>query len=150
MIAFTVPGIPVPQGSKRIVPTHAGPRAIESNDKRLKPWRSTVALMAADAFDGQPLTGPLYLRVEFVLPRPRAHFGTGRNAGLLKGSAPTYVQTKPDLDKLVRAIGDALTGVVARDDSQFAHVNVWKVYGEPPSARIEIRELEGLVETEAA
>lgn len=142
MISFTVHGVPVPQGSKKVVPTRGGPRAIESNEKRIRPWRATLAAAAAEAMQGQSLLpGPVQLKVEFVFPRPKGHFGTGRNADSLKASAPTYVQTKPDLDKLVRAIGDALSGIVLRDDSQIAHVNVWKVYGEPARAEISITEL---------
>lgn len=139
MISFTVHGIPVPQGSKRVVPTRAGPRAIESNEKKIRPWRATLAGAAAEAMAGRELlSGPVALKVEFVFPRPKGHFGTGRNADTLKASAPTYVQTKPDLDKLVRAIGDSLSGIVVRDDSQIVHVNVWKVYGQPARAEIEI------------
>jgi crossover junction endodeoxyribonuclease RusA len=149
-IAFTVIGLPVPQGSKKVVPTRAGPRAIESNEKKIRPWRATLSAAAAEAMGGRTLlTGPVQLKVEFVFPRPKGHFGTGRNAGSVKHSAPTYVSTKPDLDKLVRAIGDALSGVVVRDDSQIAHVNVWKVYGEPAQATISVMSLD-VVETEAA
>ena len=57
----------------------------------------------------------------------------------LPGTYPT--PTKPDLDKLERAIGDALTGIVFRDDSQIAWWSVWKVYGEPARAHIEIATL---------
>jgi Holliday junction resolvase RusA-like endonuclease len=148
MIAFTVLGVPVPQGSKRVVPTRGGPRAIESNEKTLRPWRSAVSFEASEATAGLPvITGPVQLKVEFVFPRPKGHFGTGRNADSLKASAPTYVQTKPDLDKLVRAIGDAISGIAIRDDAQIAHVDVWKVYGEPARAAIEIAPL---TETPAA
>ena len=50
----------------------------------------------------------IVLDLLFRFPRPRSHFGTGRNAGQLKPSAPFYVRTRPDLDKLARAVGDAL------------------------------------------
>jgi hypothetical protein len=78
-----------------------------------------------------PLTGALELRATFVFPRPKSHFGTGRNAGKLKPSAPALVTTRPDLDKLVRAIGDALTGVVFSDDAHLAVVHAEKHYGSP-------------------
>lgn len=150
--SFTVYGLPQPQGSKRVVPTRAGPRSIESNEARIRPWRSAIASEAAVAMVGKQLaTGPVQLRVEFVFPRPKNHFGSGKNAGTLKASAPEYVAKAPDVDKLVRAIGDSLTGVVLRDDAQIAHVNAWKRYGEPACAWVEVRSLEAIEhEREAA
>ncbi len=150
MIAFTVHGVPIPQGSKRVVPTHVGPRAIETNEKKLRPWRSAVAFEAAQAMQGRELlTGPVSLKAELVFPRPKSHYGTGRNADTLKGSSPTYVATKPDADKLARSLGDSLTGICFRDDSQIAWVSVWKMYGEPARAIIEVAELEARVEAAA-
>jgi len=95
------------------------------------------------------LSGPVQVKVEFVFPRPKAHFGTGRNAGSLKASAPSYVSTTPDLDKLARALGDALKGIVLRDDSQIAWLNIWKVYGEPACARVEVAEMEAALRSDS-
>ena len=141
--AFTVHGVAIPQGSKRVVPTAGGPRAIESNERKLRPWRAQVAAEAALAMDGNPIeTGALQLRVRFVFPRPKSHFGTGSRADVLKPTAPEYVSTKPDCDKLLRALFDALTGICFRDDSQIAHVNAWKEYGQAARMDVEVRELE--------
>jgi len=79
----------------------------------------------------QPFDGPLELDVLFVFGRPRSHFGTGRNAGRLKPSAPVYCSTRPDLDKLVRAIGDALAGIAVVDDAAFVQLVARKHYGSP-------------------
>jgi len=145
VIAFTVIGVSVPQGSKN-------PWGGEANPKT-RPWRATVSAAAADAMQGAPLLdGPIELTVEFVFPRPKGHYGTGRNAAVLKASAPQYVTRAPDVDKLARAIGDALSGIVFRDDAQVADLYVRKVYGESAHAFIEVRALavSRLVETEAA
>lgn len=88
--------------------------------------------------------GPVQLRVEFVFPRPKSHFGSGRNAGALKAGAPEYMTRAPDVDKLVRAIGDSLSGIVIRDDAQISHVNAWKRYGEPACAWVEVRLLDAV------
>ena len=88
------------------------------------------------------LDGALELRVVFVFRRPAGHFGTGRNAGKLKPSSPLYVRTRPDVDKLVRAIADAMTGIVYRDDSQLVAVKAEKHYGEPACAHIVVFELD--------
>ena len=89
----------------------------------------------------QVKTGPLELRVTFVFTRPKGHYGSGRNEGRLKPSAPLYVRTRPDVDKLVRAVADAITGIVCRDDSQLVIVHAEKHYGEPACAHLVVDEL---------
>jgi crossover junction endodeoxyribonuclease RusA len=115
------------------------------------PWRSTVAAAAIEAMDGRPqLAGPLELRALFVFARPSSHFGTGRNHERLKPSAPIYRWTKPDLDKLLRAIGDALTGIVYRDDARITIVRAEKHYGDGPAfAHIVVTELEEQANSDA-
>jgi crossover junction endodeoxyribonuclease RusA len=133
VISFDVHGIPAPQGSKN-------PWGGEAN-KNTRPWRAAVTAEAAAAMNGrEPLSGPVQMKVEFSFPRPKSHYGTGRNADAVKQGAPFYVTRAPDVDKLARAVADALTGIVYRDDSQISHLNVWKVYG-PPKATVAVREL---------
>ena len=116
---------------------------VESS-KRVKPWRRQVAAAYADRNFGDMLDGPVSIIVDFYLPRPKAHYGTGRNAGTLKGSAPVEHLTMPDLDKLVRAVGDALTRLAWRDDSQIVAWHAYKHYATtmtPVGAQITIQEL---------
>jgi crossover junction endodeoxyribonuclease RusA len=141
-VEFTVLGLPQPQGSKTTV-VRKGRRPVMREDSPLtEPWRATVAARAQAAMAGRQLrSGALRMRVVFVFPRPAAHFGTGRNHGRLKASAPLYCRTRPDVDKLLRAIGDALTGLVFRDDAQLVIVQAEKHYGEPPHAFVVVEEL---------
>jgi len=132
-LSFTVFGTPIAQGSKK----HVGNGVMVESSSKLKPWRQEVKAAAVAARVDLPLLeGPVALDVRFVFQRPKGHFGSGRNAGTLKASAPTYHATKPDADKALRAIGDALAGSLVRDDCQFASVSAIKQYGEP--ARVEI------------
>lgn len=141
-VEFTVLGLPQPQGSKTTIQQKGRrPRMIEDNPMT-GPWRSTVAAAAQEAMAGRQLrSGPLRLRAVFVFPRPQGHFGTGRNEGILKASAPLYCRTRPDVDKLLRAIGDACTGLVFRDDAQIVIVQAEKHYGAPPCAHVVVEEL---------
>lgn len=124
MIEFTVHGIPAPQGSK----TKWG----SEDNPRTKPWRAAVASDAAAAMDGtQAFHEPVTVHVLFHFPRPKSHYGSGKNAGVEKAGAPKHCATKPDLDKLLRAIGDAITGIVIRDDSQIVAIAAVKHYGTP-------------------
>lgn len=124
-VTFTVLGTPIPQGSK--TRTRWGMR--EDNPKT-RPWRDTVAYDARAAMGGEPpLVGPLWLDVTFWMPRPKSHYGSGRNANALKATAPDHCTTKPDLDKLLRALGDAMTTAgVWMDDSQAVVVEARKMY----------------------
>jgi len=133
---FFVQGHPVPQGSKRHV---GGGRMVEQAN--IKPWRLSIAWEASQLFS-EPLEGPVVLDLLFSLKRPKGHYGTGRNAGVLK---PRCVDlrpvTRPDVDKLCRAVGDALTGVAYRDDSQVVDLIARKVYAEGhEGVRIEVHD----------
>jgi len=142
-IQFHVFGSPVPQGSTRVVPLKAKgggyqmrpdgrPKLlpIHQHDRRLKSWRQDVANAARAVYDGPLLDGPVKLSILFILPRPQGHFGSGRNAGKLKDSAPIYPTRRPDLVKLTRGIEDALTGVLWRDDSQIVKQELEKTFGD--------------------
>lgn len=120
MIAFTVYGVPVPQGStKAFLPKGWKRPIVTADNKRTKPWRQAIIDASLGAMDGRaPIEGPAHLVVCFYLPRPK--------------SAPRRVvepTKRPDLDKLVRAVSDALTSAgVWRDDDQVVFVSARKVF----------------------
>lgn len=127
-LVFHAAGNAVPQGS--IARTPHG--AKHSNEKTLLPWRNTVAAAAVRALAGQPASAaPLVVELLFFVARPKGHYGTGRNLETLRPAAPTFPTTNPDLDKLTRAVLDALTGIVYRDDAQVIDVAASKRYGSP-------------------
>ncbi len=144
-IEFFVPGVPVPGGSKRAFTNRkTGKPIITDASKSTRPWMSHVASVAAEAMrateDATPLSGPIRLTIEFVLPRPKGHYGTGKNAGKLKPGAP-YLHTKrPDATKLLRSTEDALSNICWKDDSQVAIQRVRKVYGPEPGASVQIED----------
>jgi len=115
---FIVPGQPVGQGSMRHI---GGGRMIASNDKKLKVWRAAVIdavhLRFLDIGEVPKFEEALKLRVTFCIDRPKT----------VKREYPT---TPYDLDKLVRAIGDALTisGVIS-DDAIITDILATKRYG---------------------
>jgi Holliday junction resolvase RusA-like endonuclease len=134
VIEFEVHGVPAPQGSKN-------PWGGEAN-KRTRPWRGQVSQVAAAIMQGRDvLLGPVRVNVIFAFPRPKSHFRTGKNAHLLRETAPHWHTSVPDADKLQRAIGDALQGVVIRDDKQISGWIVDKIYDNRAYARVIIEEL---------
>lgn len=136
-ITFHVPGVPIPQGSK--VANRFGGGVRDANAAKLKPWRATVTAAALEARGDMPtMLGPVALDVEFSFPRPKSHYRTGRNADQLRDDAPWLHTTKPDIDKLMRALCDAITDArIWRDDSQVALLTrVVKRYSPTPGMTV--------------
>lgn len=126
-----VPGRPVPQGSKTaFVSKSTGRPIVVDKDTRLPVWRAKITAAALGKRNGGPtLAGAVGIKVIFVLDRPKTHYGTGRFANRVKDSSPKYPATMPDIDKLLRAIFDALTDAqVVIDDAQFVWVQTAKRY----------------------
>jgi Holliday junction resolvase RusA-like endonuclease len=150
VIEVIVRGIPAPQGSKNAIKRKDGGVSLVESSKAVGPWReairaTTQARMHAHAMS--PLGGPVAVRAWFWLPRPTGHYGTGRNAGQVRPSAPVRPSVKPDLDKLIRAVLDGLTdGGAWKDDGQVVELTARKLYvlpGLTPGAKIEITEVAG-------
>lgn len=129
---FTLHIRPVQQGSKTAGTTKAGRAFLrDANAQTLKPYRETFAAEARDAWRyHDQITGPARLWVRFTFDRPKTHYRTGRNSLLLRDSAPSHPgRADGDLDKLVRAVCDALTDAgVWVDDTQLVDLRARKFY----------------------
>jgi crossover junction endodeoxyribonuclease RusA len=136
---FFVPGDPAPQGSKRYL---GDGRMVESS-KRVASWRADVRRAAEAAMTPRHealWAVPVAVELDFYLSRPKSHFGTGRNAQKIKESAPNW-PGRPDVDKLARAVLDALTGLVIADDSAVVELRASKSYGRRPGVNVLIEEM---------
>jgi len=140
-LAITVYGTPTPQGSKKILGRAGGPRQlVDSNADALRLWRDDVKGAALRALDVTPgwdreMYPVVMMHVTFTLLRPKSHYRQGKETShMLRDGAPQhYHGVKPDLDKLLRAVCDALTSAgVYQDDSRVAQVWATKAY---PSVR---------------
>ena len=131
---FTILGIPKAQGRPKFYRRGTFVGAYDPSSSR--EYKNNVA---AQICSQQPyLFGrdkALILRLVFWLPRPKGHFGKKG----LKPSAPADHTTKPDLDNLIKAIKDALKGLVWVDDSQVCRLVADKKYGAEPKVEIEVR-----------
>ncbi|NGZ99659.1 RusA family crossover junction endodeoxyribonuclease [Nocardioides sp. W3-2-3] len=120
-------GTPVQQGSK--VANRFGGGVRDSNAAKLRPWRAEVAGSVAAVMQHTgwaTLDGPIDVTLAFFHQRPSSHYGTGRNAGVLKASAPRLEgHGARHRQSLTRAILDALTDSRAiRDDARVARLTV--------------------------
>lgn len=148
-LSFTVLGRPQPAGSKRAyVHPKTGRAIVTDASPRSKPWKQEVAAAAREAVcrefgevERPPFQGPVELTVTFFRQRPKGHFGSGRNAGVVKQGADAFPVSKPDATKLLRGVEDALTSVVWRDDAQVVDQHVFKRFGAPERAEVVVRAL---------
>lgn len=138
MITFFVPGLPVPKGSWRSFPVKGSKRRVfvADNAEQLKPWVESIQWSARAAINGKPHDGPVAYRFDFYFPRPKAHFTkTGR-----RSAQYTDVHAvKPDLDKLKRAVFDALEKIVYTNDSRLCRDRGSEKYYVPEGGRIGVR-----------
>lgn len=133
-----VPGKPAPQGSKDFMGFRKGngTAILKESSDAVGPWRERIALKAQQAMldAGLPLIAskyPVSTSLTFVMPRP---------ASAPKTKTPPAVK-RPDVDKLERAVNDALTDVVMADDSQVTQTDRRKVIaeiGQQPGVHIRI------------
>jgi len=86
-----------------------------------------------------PLDQPLHLKLTFSFPRPKSHYGTGKNSNVLKVNAPIYHTARPDIDNLIKFVLDALNTIYWRDDSCVSVNESIKVYTDgTPKTEVEI------------
>lgn len=123
MSSFFVPGVPQPKGSLTpMANRHTGRIAmIEGRRPKARKafagWMKMVKLSALAA-GVKPIAGPVSIDVTFIFPRPKS------------AKKRAYPCVKPDIDKLLRAVLDALTGVAYRDDGQVTHIGSRKLYDD--------------------
>lgn len=128
-VLFKVPGIALPQGSMRPGVTKTGKPFMHSDNPNLQEWRIRVAWVAQ-----------MQRRGVFFERREAVTVGLGfffvRPKSLPKGVA--HHVTRPDIDKLERAVFDALTGVLWHDDSQVVAVTKRKGFAPDGAACVVI------------
>lgn len=155
VLRFTVEGIPQQAGSTKRIPLvdrdgnplrdeRGNQRSIiKDGNAKLPEYKAAVRAAFGAAYPAAvPVEGPVGIAAEFIFPRPKGHFGTGRNAGVLKPSAPFWKTSKPDEDKLMRALRDALTYLAYRDDAQICWAFGQKVYGARPCVVVRLLALD--------
>lgn len=144
VVAFTVYGVAKGAGSKRafVNPKTGQPIVTDDSGKAGKTWRqevTTAGIRAMQEHGLEVFDGPLAVEFVFVRPRPASHYGSGKNANVVKPSAPAFPSTRPDVLKLARAVEDALTKVVWTDDARIVDERIRKVWGSPERCEVAVR-----------
>lgn len=116
LLEFDVTGQPATKGNHRV--NAAG--HLYDADNNLGAWSKQVAWTARARYRQAPLAGPLVLHLAFRLRAPSK----------IPAARRGYPCVKPDLDKLTRAIKDALKDIVYLDDGQVVDLHATKRYCE--------------------
>lgn len=132
MIVFEVFGVPIPKGSTKAF-FRPGMRfpVVTADNAQTKPWAQEIIATAYPLRRSPLWTGPVSLTVRFQLPKPKS----------LPKSRYSFQIKKPDADKLLRNLKDALIGIFYRDDAQVVESSIKKYYADVPSMIVQIHEI---------
>ena len=134
MIDFVLKGDP--KALKRHRSTRTGRMYDPSAKDKKEMW-----LQIAKFKPKRPFAGNIYIRLVFVMPRPKNHYRTGKFKHLLKDSIPEYVSVRPDLSNYIKLIEDVLQPNFYADDSQVVRLQAEKIYGRKGKTEVIIEEL---------
>lgn len=124
LLSFTVPGLPQGKGRARFGNGRAYTPA------KTVAYEGLIALAGQHAMEGRALVeNPIYLMVDAFFPIPKSWSAARKRKA---ASSLVWHTAKPDGDNILKAAGDALNGIVWRDDSQIAFAKITKQYAEVP------------------
>ena len=127
MIVIKIPGEPIGKGRPRL-----GKGRTYTPEKTQR-WEQAAAWEARRQYQGEPLEGAIDLDVEAVFAIPKSWPKWKREAA---EDALISHTVKPDASNVLKAVEDALSGILFHDDSQIASVSIDKWYGSEPSVRV--------------
>jgi len=135
MIVINIPGEPIGKGRHKLGNGHA------YTPKKTRRWEEMAAWEARRQYKGKPLEGPVGLTVvaEFGIP---ASWPKWKREKAEDGMVAHIV--KPDGSNVLKAVEDALQGIVFRDDCQIASEMIDKWYGREPGVTLEVRAMDAL------
>jgi Holliday junction resolvase RusA-like endonuclease len=120
-------------------------RIVQPRKVRDQRDRMCAAALQRWPADWPPMSGPVGVRVWVTAARPKSHYlpaNTRRPYPVLRADAATYCLSFPDLDKVLRLIGDALTDAnVVRDDKIICRWEAARLYGDQPRTLVELFDL---------
>lgn len=103
--------------------------------------KDMLAVILQEKAPNIPPDVSIAIELTFYMSRPKSHFGTGKNASILKTTAPEWHKSKPDLDNLIKFVTDAMNKIFYKDDSQIGQFVARKLYSERPRTEILITTL---------
>ncbi len=143
-ISLMIPGQPVAKNRPRFTRVGKGVRAYSDQGDEEQLW-VMVARQQLKELAVRHFSDAVALNVVFWMKRPASHFGTGKNTGVLKASAPSAPVIRPDTDNFLKHVMDCLNHCsVWQDDSFVVGIDARKRYALPgtePRTELVLREV---------
>ena len=133
-LMFEIPGSPIGQGRPKFSTINGHAKAYDPEKSRN--YKAYVRLLATQAMKDSGFTmieGPCVLRIDAYFDVPKSKSKKFKEAALASKERPTK---KPDADNIVKAILDALNGLMYKDDSCIVELSCVKYYSDVP--RVEV------------
>ncbi len=136
-VYFVVTGNPVGKGRPRA--TSRGGFVRMYTDAKTLGFEAAVADEARIAMSNFELFDtPMQLQLSAYYPIPKSWSKKKRQLAV---DGEIYPQVKPDLDNVMKAVLDALNGVVYADDSQVINLVATKRYSTDPRVEVYVHEV---------
>lgn len=132
-IKLLIPGEPVAKGRPRV--TKWGTYTPE----KTKNYETLVKELYFMKHGQTLLEGELSIEVKAYFKIPKSTSKKKRKSMIDKCIRPTK---KPDIDNILKIIGDALNDIAYKDDKQIVKASIEKYYSEEPRVELEIKEVE--------
>ena len=134
MLTLFVPG--PPQGKGRARSTTVNGKTFHYTPDKTRTYEGMIRTQAIEEMGIRAVTTqPIALKLVINYPIPVSWPKWKLQAAFDGEIVPT---TKPDADNVVKAIKDALNGVVWKDDCQVTQMEVSKIYSESPGVLVEV------------
>jgi len=130
-ISFNIPGEPVAMGRHRTTKT-----GHTYMPKKTVNAKSHIAYCVSREIDMEPIKSAVSLNVTFYMPAPQSVIRSAKKQNRDIEKIP--VMTKPDIDNMVKTVGDALNGILWADDKQIINITAKKFYSERPRTQLTI------------
>jgi len=135
---IVIPGKPIAKKRPRFA--RRGKYVCTYNDQEKEEERIKLHIIGQSK--GKKFKGPVAVSILFLMPRPKNHFGTGRNKDKLKETAPFFCATKPDIDNLEKMVFDCINQLLWTDDARVVESHCTKIYSDKPMTIIDIWQAE--------
>ena len=133
-LMFEIPGSPIGQGRPKFSTINGHAKAYDPEKSRnYKAYVRMLATQAMKETGFERIDGPCAVLINAFFEVPKSKSKRFREAALKGTERPTK---KPDADNIVKAIQDALNGLVYKDDAYIVHLACQKFYSDNP--RVEV------------
>ncbi len=124
-----IPGQPQQKGSKRGFKCGEHINIVDTNSKKAKAYEKAIADEFRTTVNDELHLGAVEVEIVFGMKRGKT----------VKRKEPTV---KPDIDKMIRCVLDALTGIIYKDDCQVIDIKASKQYADAPATLIRVAMIE--------